>query len=98
MSMGFGVFLLAFVFFASVALGTATAWGLYALTRRRWVWLLTPVFAIFWLLLGAGPFLLVAWAPVARPAPVVAPAPYPASQTRQTENEDRLTEALEEAQ
>lgn len=97
MAMGFGVLILAFVFFASVVLGAATAWGLYAATRRRWVWLLTPVFALLWLLLGAGPFLLVAGISVARPATLVAPAPPTAPQTPQANSEDFATEAPEEA-
>src|SRR5688572_8309430 len=97
MNMTFGVFILAFVFFASVALGAATAWGLYAWTRRRWVWLLTPVFAILWFLLGTGPFLLVTRAAVSRPAPVIAPAPTVAPQSLPAEGEHGATAAPDEA-
>ena len=64
---------LAFVLFASVALGVATAWALYRWTRRRWAWLLTPLFLLLWLLLGAAPFLFT-WRSMAVPAPAP-PAP-----------------------
>jgi hypothetical protein len=71
--MMFGVLILAFAVFASIALGAATAWGLYAYTRLRWIWLLTPAFAVLWLILGAGSFLAIAFE---EPTPVAAPAPY----------------------
>ena len=96
MAMNFGVLILAFVFFASVALGAATAWGLYAYSRRRWVWLLTPVFAVLWLLLGTVPFLFLSYDRVARPAPVIAPAPTVTPPTQEPE-EELITEAPEEA-
>jgi len=89
----FGGLILAFVFFASVALGAATAWGLFTWTRRRWVWLLTPLFAFLWFLLGTGPFLLVTYQSVARPAPVIAPnSPMPP-----IDGEELVVEPLEEA-
>jgi hypothetical protein len=72
MSVGISVFILAFVLFASLALGLATAWGVYALTKRRWVWLLAPIFAILWLGIGTTPVLLT-WTTTASTAPVAAP-------------------------
>lgn len=92
MATSFSVLLLAFVLFASIALGVATAWGIFAWTRRRWVWVLTPVFAIFWFLVGTTPFILLAMPS----RTVVVPAPPPAPQTLDPEGE-LVTEPPEEA-
>jgi hypothetical protein len=91
--MVFGVFILAFAFFASVALGAATAWGLYAYTHRRWVWLLTPLFAIVWFLLGTTPFLLLAWETTRTPAPLIAPAPPAVPPITQPDHETPVIDA-----
>lgn len=95
MVMSFGVLILAFVFFASVALGAATAWGIYALSRKRWGWLLTPVFAFFWLLLGTLPFTLL-WSDARVQTPIVAPAPPVNSEPTEPE-EEQVTESPEDA-
>lgn len=58
---------------ASLALATASCWGIYALTKQRWVWLLMPVFLVFWLAVGVVPLSLVAYTS----SGTAAPAPPP---------------------
>ena len=61
--------ILPIVLLASLALAAASCWGIYALTKQRWVWLLSPVFLVFWLAVGVVPLSLIAWSVTATPAP-----------------------------
>lgn len=50
-----GFLVLAFILFSSLALGAASAWFLVWKTKKPTLWMLTPVFAFFWLMLVAVP-------------------------------------------
>ena len=83
-----GVLAVAVMLMAPVALGIATAWGLYYWTKKRWTWALAPVFVLAWMtcvtapMVGMGLYLpyRAKAAAGARPAPAAPPpqaAPAP---------------------
>jgi len=71
-------FALAFLFVAvaaSLALGTGTAWLVVRKTKRPALWVLAPVFAVLWLMVGALPVALLGYRSMAVPRPVPPPMP-----------------------
>jgi hypothetical protein len=80
-----GVLFLAFILFASLALGAATAWLVVWKSKKPILWILAPLFAFLWLLFAAGPLIglsiyLPYRAKMKAPKPVlVAPAPVQAA-------------------
>jgi hypothetical protein len=77
MAIGFSVLFLAVALFASVALGTGTAYLVVRWSKKPVLWALTPVFAFLWLGLGLSPLVMLMWSEGLVTAPVVGPPRVP---------------------
>jgi hypothetical protein len=90
----------AFVLFASIALGAATAWLIVWKSKKPILWALAVPFALMWLVLVAGPLIGLGLylpyraamrvpAPVAPAPPVPVAAPTPVSPEPLPQNDSR---------
>ncbi len=88
---------IAFVLFASMALGAATAWLVVWKSKKPILWVLAVPFALFWLIFAAGPLIGLGFylpyraravAPVmVAPVPSPSPTPSPAEPLPQDDSE-----------
>ncbi len=76
MAASFGILIIAFMLFSSLALGAATAWLVVWKWKKPMLWMLTPVFAFFWLMLVGAPLVGLGLYPAFR-ARIAAPRPAP---------------------
>lgn len=69
MAVSFALVFLLVALVASCALGVGTAYLVVRKTKRPILWVLTPVFAALWFLVGAAPLSMYTWASLAAPLP-----------------------------
>ncbi|MBA3312112.1 MAG: hypothetical protein H0T47_02295 [Planctomycetaceae bacterium] len=100
-----GFLVLAFILFSSLALGAATAWFVVWKSRKPTLWMLTPLFAFFWLMLVGAPMvglgLYLPYRAAMRAPVIVAPVPVPVQEVPETPPSevaaDRESEPLDDA-
>ena len=75
MGVSFALLFLLIALAASCVLGAGTAYLVVRKAKRPVLWVLAPVFALLWMMIGAVPIGVLSWRAATVPAPLPAPVP-----------------------